>query len=273
MKSLCFAAATAVAALVGLASPQSALAWGEEGHAIIAQIAQDHLTPAAQARVAALLKFDGATNLAAIASWADQIRSQRPETAPWHFVDIPLKDKTYSASRDCSGGNCVVQKIKDFETTLAGSTAVNETQFEALAFLVHFIGDVHQPLHAEDNNDEGGNEITVTNKGKNANLHSCWDTTFIVDENPDTTDFANTLNDAITSTDIKNFTSTTSAATWANEAHALAQSVAYSPLNNPTNGSKVSISATYEDNAQSTIELQLSRAGIRLAAALNTALK
>lgn len=267
MKSLLTACAVAACAV---AAPNFAFAWGEEGHAVIAQIAQAHLTSTAQSRVAALLKFDSASNLAAIASWADQIRSQRPDTASWHFVDIPLADNTYSASRDCADDSCVVLKITDFEQVLAGSTAVNETQFEALAFLVHFVGDVHQPLHAEDNNDEGGNEITVTNKSKSANLHSVWDTTFITDDNSDTTEFANDLNDKITSADITSWTSTSSPVDWANEAHALAQSVGYAPLNDPTDGSKVKISTTYEDNAQTTIEQQLSKAGIRLAAALNS---
>src|SRR3982751_904891 len=91
-----------------LAAP--AAAWAPQGHEIIAAIARAHLTPAARSRAASLLGGDSMIVL--VASWADEVRDGRPETAPWHYVDIPLDAKAYDARRDCPGGQCVVAQIE-----------------------------------------------------------------------------------------------------------------------------------------------------------------
>src|SRR2546421_7487986 len=89
-----------------------AQAWGPEGHAIIAQIAELRLTAAARTQVAQLLSQEGHQHLDEVASWADAIRPSHPQTGPWHFVDIPIKEAAYLAARDCAGGNCVVVQIQ-----------------------------------------------------------------------------------------------------------------------------------------------------------------
>jgi hypothetical protein len=196
------------------------------------------------------------------------VRSARTPP-PWHFVDISLGASGYDATRDCSGGNCVVEQIANFQQVLASSTDVNTTQDEALKFLVHFVGDVHQPLHTENDSDEGGNEVNVTLNGRKSNLHSIWDTAMLVAIDSDAQEFADNLDPAITSDQITSWTST-QPADWANEGLALAESVGYGPLNNCAANSTVKISATYESNAQTTIQMRLSQTGIRLANILNT---
>jgi S1/P1 Nuclease len=137
-----------------------AAAWGPEGHSIIAEIAQRRLTPQAAAMVAELL--GRGHSLAAIASWADDIRDERPQTYNWHFVDIPLGVPTYDAKRDCKPdaqkGDCIVLELGRVRDDLR--CAKGETRAEALKFAVHFVGDIHQPLHTV-LEALGGNSIKV----------------------------------------------------------------------------------------------------------------
>ena len=147
-----------------------ALAWGPEGHAIIAEIAEARLEPAARTQVAQLLSLEDHQHLDEVASWPDAVRPRRPETAPWHFVDIPLTATAYDANRDCVGGDCVVAQIQRFAAVLGDRNAAPQDRLEALKFLVHFVGDIHQPLHCETDltnfpppqGDRGGNDIHLT---------------------------------------------------------------------------------------------------------------
>lgn len=157
-----------------------ALAWGYEGHRIIANIAERCIEPATARRVRVLLAVENETTLADVANWADQIRGQRRNTAPWHFVDIPIypapgTPAAYDPARDCPGGNCVVAKIDEFAAELHDGGLPSRQRLEALKFLVHFVGDLHQPLHASNNNDRGGNAVRVRFNGSDTNLHAVWD--------------------------------------------------------------------------------------------------
>jgi hypothetical protein len=152
-----------------------ALAWGPEGHAIVAEIAEARLTDAARAQVAQLLTQENHQHLDEVASWADDYRVSHPETGGWHYVDIPLSTAAYDANRDCAGGNCVVVQIQSFAATLGNKNAAPADRLVALKFVVHFVGDIHQPLHAEDDDDKGGNDVHITYFGKSTNLHSVWD--------------------------------------------------------------------------------------------------
>src|SRR5579863_7769955 len=101
-----------ILALIGLV-PSEAFAWGSEGHRIVAEIAEQYLDPAAVHEVRELLAIENKTTLAQVASWADDIRGQRRETAPWHFVNIPIHPPAgtpsgYDRARDCADSNCVV---------------------------------------------------------------------------------------------------------------------------------------------------------------------
>ena len=150
----------ALSAILAVAFGGQALAWGQEGHSIIAEIAQRRLSPEAARSVGQLL--GRGHSLASIASWADDARDTRPETSNWHFVDMPLAVRKYSASRDCAkdpkSGFCIVAELDALRNDLR--CASGNDQVEALKFAVHFVGDIHQPLHTV-GEAKGGNDIKV----------------------------------------------------------------------------------------------------------------
>jgi nuclease S1 len=180
MKTLALATALACCAVA------EAVAWGPEGHSIVAEIAQRRLSPEAAAQVEQLL--GRGHSLASVASWADDAREERPETSNWHFVDIPLSAGKYDPAKVCKKserGDCAVAEIERLKNDLR--CASGEQKVEALKFAVHFIGDVHQPLHTVDEL-SGGNGVKVdifmrgltctgTCKPERAstNLHAAWD--------------------------------------------------------------------------------------------------
>ena len=139
----------------------------------MALAALDQLTPAARSQVRELIGSDSA--FAAAAVWADQVRPTLPETAPWHFVNVPLDASGYDRARDCRRGDCVVEAIRYFRWVLADTSAPRGVRIEALKFLIHFVGDLHQPLHVGERGDRGGNDYAVTFRGRETNLHSVWD--------------------------------------------------------------------------------------------------
>ena len=113
--------------------------------------------------------------MAISASWADEIREARPETASWHYVNLRLgQDMRYQAARDCRSGDCVVAQIERQARILRGN-APRARRAEALKFLIHFVADIHQPLHAADNGDRGGNQVQLRYRGQRLNLHHFWD--------------------------------------------------------------------------------------------------
>jgi len=254
--------------IVSLLWVSQAWAWGSEGHRIVAEIAEQYLEPGPAHEVRDLLSIDNATTLADISNWADEIRGQRRDTAPWHFVDIPISASAYDPTRDCSRGNCVVAKIDEFIAELRDRKLSGSERLEALEFVVHFIGDVHQPLHASDNNDRGGNEIKVEFRGHRTNLHAVWDTGILAPAvRGDERGYALRLVNSITPGEIAKWRGG-SVADWANDSHALAQRVIYGDLPHepgplPTN---------YERAALPVVNEQLEKAGVRLAAVLNAIL-
>ena len=170
----------AVTAFLLLLPHPQAWAWGNEGHRIIADIAWDHLN---DATLQELRPFLGDNDLASISTWADDIRSERPETGPWHYVDIPPDSGGYEP-KDCPDDNCVVAQINKFARILGDPEQPFTARSEALKFLVHFVGDLSQPFHAMADA-RGGNDIPVTVFGSPqcgdyaCNLHSVWDTELI----------------------------------------------------------------------------------------------
>jgi hypothetical protein len=174
-----------------LCAAGQANAWGPEGHAIVAEIAQRHLSDKARARIAGIL--GPGVSLASVASWADDVRPSRPETYNWHFVDIPLAASTYDAARDCkpdaARGDCIVAAVARLRREVAVPGMPTLKRRAALRFLVHFIGDLHQPLHAL-LEEKGGNGIPVkffsqpslafgAAPKESTNLHAVWDSGLI----------------------------------------------------------------------------------------------
>lgn len=168
--------------LISAATISNALAWGDRGHSIVAELAERRLEPVVRQKIEALL--GPGISMASIASWADAVRLLRPETSNWHFVDIPVGATAYVPAEHCKPspkGDCVVAALGRLRDALVDTNQSQTIRREALMFIVHFIGDLHQPLHAaERNNDEGGNKVRVIWLDRDhlpvvSNLHRYWD--------------------------------------------------------------------------------------------------
>jgi len=170
--------------LIALAAP--ALAWGPQGHRTVGAIADRLLTPAAQASVAQLLAGDldkfgnpsGRTTLEAVSVWADEIRGTAADEPRWHYDDAPVCGEAPRASY-CPGGQCNSAQLERLIRVLADAHASLRERNEALKWVVHLVGDIHQPLHAADNGDRGGNDVQVALAGVHTrgreSLHRAWD--------------------------------------------------------------------------------------------------
>ena len=242
-----------------------AFGWGPEGHNLVARLAAAHLTPAAAARVAEILGRD--TTMASISSWADQIRRERAATGPWHYVDIQITDKHLDMTRDCPKGDCVIAKIADFRKVVVDPAATPVQRKEALMFLVHFVGDMHQPLHCSDNHDKGGNDVKLKFFDRDSNLHSVWDSGLLGRIGQEEALFARYSAD-LTPKKAKKL-GKGSVENWAEQSHKTAVKVTYGKLPKPP----VVIGAEYEKLADPVVTEQIERAGARLAALLNATLK
>lgn len=158
-----------------------ARAWGPEGHRIVAELAQRHLSPAAEAQVERLLAPEHTGRLADVATWADDIQDDPSQQALWkstramHYINFRDRRCDYQPPRDCRGGRCVVGGLQHYVALLADRRQSAAVRREALKFVVHFVGDVHQPLHAGYRDDKGGNTYQVQFQGQGSNLHRVWD--------------------------------------------------------------------------------------------------
>ena len=150
---------------------RSVWSWGRLGHRVAARMAEDRLTPRALAAVHDLL--GPGVSLADISTWADEQREVLGSGA-WHYVDVPITELRYDP-RFCPAGGCVVSKIEDFKRVLQNPGAGKAERQQALKFLVHFIEDLHQPLHVGDTGSKGGNLIQVRFYNVGSNLHRVWD--------------------------------------------------------------------------------------------------
>jgi hypothetical protein len=263
---------TRIIVLLTLVFPTAAFAWGPDGHRIVALIATSRLTPEAAAQVKELL---GNATLADIASWADEIRNDRPQTAAWHYVDIPTSQPSFDEKRDGNGGDNVVDAIEYYEKYVGDKHNAANYRAEALKFLVHFVGDVHQPLHAsERDHDRGGNSRLVffLDQPRAVNLHSVWDSSILLHQMDTTsvTVFASSLNLRISAAQATEWAKGT-AEDWANESHMVAVKVVYPDV--AADGPPPKLGEEYVKQGEQAIDQQLERAGVRLAWALNEALK
>lgn len=141
-------------------------AWGQLGHQLVGALAQRQLTPEANAQVSEVLRGEADPTLAGVANWADTLRASDPDrfkaTASWHYVNMPVGTCHYVAARDCPDGACVVGAIETQRRLLQDAAQPIEVRRDALKFLVHLVGDVHQPLHASNRPDKGGNGFQIT---------------------------------------------------------------------------------------------------------------
>lgn len=161
--------------------PAIAAAWGPTGHRMVAEIAEQRLTPKTLAQARQLLAVSGDAKLSDIASWADDVRHDPKQrelgraTAKFHYINYADSSCSYNAKRDCKDGKCVVAAIDHYAAILGDRKRSKSERAQALRFVVHFVGDAHQPLHAGYRKDAGGNNYQIQFNGKGTNLHSIWD--------------------------------------------------------------------------------------------------
>ena len=200
-------------ALLTLAVAGPAGAWARLGHAMVGELAERHIDPKAKAEVARLLAGEPDPSLGGIASWADDLRDSDPArfkaTSRWHYINAKGGGCAFEVERDCPGGNCVVVAIEAQRAILADRSQPLEARRDALKFIVHFVGDTHQPMHAGNRTDAGGNGFQVSlrtpiqpeayarNKYVDGvmgtNLHSVWDYYIFAAEGLDLHRYANRL--------------------------------------------------------------------------------
>jgi hypothetical protein len=166
----CFLSVTVPAIL-----PVAAAAWGGIGHRISAHIAYECLTPSAKTAVKNLLASE---TLVDVAKWADDVRPQRPETKPYHFIEMPPFSDNNPVP-ELPGGESVVTALHLYKAQLGDPSLDRQTRSEALKFFIHFIGDVNQPMHCVPAGDFSGNDVKLTFMGQPSNLHKVWDSGLI----------------------------------------------------------------------------------------------
>jgi hypothetical protein len=266
-------AVVALLAVVSLSiSFDRVLAWGQEGHSIIAELAERRLGADTLRKVKVLL---GGVSMASVASWADDYRATHPETAGWHFVDIPFDQSAYDPARDCKPekGDCVIHAIARFRANVTDCSKSLADRGDALKFLIHFVGDIHQPLHdetrfaADGTDDQGGNKVIVTFFDQpNVKLHALWDTGIIMHTVFNWGAYVTRLQTGwLNGRDTSSLDGGTPI-DWAVEAHRFVP-IAYDI---PANGM---LGQAYYDNALPIVDRQLAVAALRLARLLKEILR
>tara|TARA_R110002012_G_scaffold180117_1_gene345958 strand:- start:882 stop:1652 length:771 start_codon:yes stop_codon:yes gene_type:complete len=239
------------------------LAWGQIGHRVTGAIAQQHLTPQAQAAISALLPTE---DLAEASTYPDEMRSSPDEfwqkkAGPFHYVTIP-KGQTYADVGAPEQGDGV-SALKMFTANLISSQTSKAEKQLALRFIVHIIGDLHQPLHAGNGTDRGGNDFKVNFFWQDSNLHRVWDSELLDQRQLSYTEWTAKLNRKISTQDINDW-STTDPQVW------IAESV---KIRDEIYPSQETISWDYLYHHLPQAKKRLKMAGIRIAAYLNNIYK
>jgi hypothetical protein len=273
-----------------------AFGWWETGHRTVARIAAAHLTPAARIRIARILNVPNdsgsiADALALGSTWADEIKKDT-HTDNWHYIDLTLQDRREEMAKRCKDEDCVVARVRLFTAQLVSQKADGRwSELDALRFLVHFVGDVHQPLHAISDADLGGNcEIIDPPINEAKNVHAIWDGGIVNALEAGDKELAiriETYVGGLSGEERKEFSSGL-IEDWTWESHELARKMIYARLQIPTQpilfpkgcaeapseitGFKPLIDGLYIDNMKPVVRDQLAKAGLRLARVLNESL-
>jgi len=266
------------------------------GHKVTARIAYRHLTAPARAALDSLLAADTDTltpaDFASRATWADKYRESHRETAAWHFVDIEIDDPDldracygfpallmHQAASEGPAQDCIVNKIDEFSAELQSAATPPAERLLALKYVIHFVGDLHQPLHAADHHDRGGNCIGLAppaggrSPGRMRNLHAYWDVAVVDSLGKSAARIADKLDARLTIEELNDWTQGTTRS-WAMESFDVARRDTYALPSLPTcqAGSDVTLPAAYLAQAQKDAAVQLLKAAIRIAGILNHAL-
>lgn len=296
----------------------SAWAWGCKGHQVVALIAENYLNPHAREMAMEILasspvspdlrRYCGDSGLDAFAdssTWADDERSVERGTAGWHFIDIPLGVSNGDISKYCPTNGCLTSAITTQLAVLKNPEASAKDRADALRYVIHFIGDLHQPLHTTTNNDLGGNCVPVAFEGHDPeetnmesgayrpNLHAVWDTSLI--EQFSQAETAQQLATELENKFEPEIPAWESAPIdidgWIWQSHQIAQSIVYGRLpvtvsveapeevKSCSADDRVSdrlfklreqLGSSYDTAADAAIQEQLTKAGVRLADTLNS---
>jgi hypothetical protein len=255
---------------VCLTTPLAGFSWGAAGHMIVAHIGEDQLTTEVRTQVQELLTSQ---TMADVASWADDERSRHREQAGWHYIDWEITDGSLLPNSAPNG--TILDAISSQGKILADKSADRQERKKALMYVIHFLGDLHQPLHCCDNFDKGGNDLKVIIFGSPDNLHRTWDSTMlnqvIRDEFPTTgtsiREFARIIEKRYGDEATTAVLGTTEQ--WARESHSMAKRVCYSCKSESLTSMTVTLGSDYYEAAKPVVERQLAIAGYRLGKTLN----
>jgi hypothetical protein len=293
-------------------------AWGCKGHQTVALIAEKHLTPEAKEFVFSLVtsnpidpqlkRYCGAAvsdPMGDASTWADDVRNER-KNGPWHYIDIPRGvSKKSPLEGFCCKEGCVVSAIAEQVAILKDRSANGAKRAEALRYIIHFVGDLHQPLHSTTNADEGGNCVPLKyfrrepherGHGFSPNLHAVWDSAILERdaEGADPAEYADMLLGTFAGSIEAWQKSGIHVDDWVWESHEYADSTAYGALmpkvaiepNVPVHSctddnnigerllhQRITAGEAYQQRAAPVVERRVAQAGIRLAMILNDAAK
>ncbi len=284
-----------VVLMVSLLAIRPACPWWETGHRVVARLAAAHLTPAARTRVARVLDVPDSSNevadaLARASTWADETKKQT-NTGAWHFIDLALQDRESDIPARCPNDNCAPARIRLFAAQLGSRVPEPpSSDLDALRYLVHFVGDIHEPLHTVSDADLGGNcEVLDPPIDQAKNLHALWDGPLVTETGTEAALTAE-LEQSIEklSRREQRRLAAGSVNDWVWESHKLAIRVVYDRLRIPTEPVEFPgtctdappaitefrpvINTSYLDEMKPVIRMQLTKAGLRLAQLLNESL-
>lgn len=255
-------------AVLLLLVPLAAQAWGQVGHRTVAALAQERLSPKALLAVRELLADEPEASLPSVAVWADEVREGLPEyrwTVPLHWVNFVPGQCTYQRERNCGDGLCVVGAIERFRGELTDLSLPRERRATALKFLVHFVGDIHQPLHAGYVRDRGGNDFQISYRREGWNLHSVWDTLLIQSTKLDWPDYTRRVERISMAQSSRRALARTEPMQWAEESCRISQARDFYPA-------RREIRRGYIEAMRPIAEQRIKLAGERLARLLNETL-
>lgn len=254
---------TLAAAAIALCLPSPAAAWGQNGHRVIGEIADKRISGKSRAEIELIL---GEEDLAEASAWADEERSNpadfwQREAGPYHYVTVP-EGQTYAEVGAPDEGDAL-SALDRFAATVRDPDASRVDKALALKFIVHIVGDVHQPLHAGNGEDRGGNDVKVRWFGDETNLHSVWDTQMIEDQNLSYTEYAAWLDRQIEPTETVAWWEA-NPQVWIGESTQIRDTI-YPAIDEGT----PNLGYAYQYEHLATAEMRMQQGGVRLAAYLD----
>jgi nuclease S1 len=235
--------------------------WSGLGHRLIARVAAERISAPVRAEVETLL---GGLALRDVAVWADSIRPARPETAPFHYINVPVDSPFTEWRRYCPATGCILEALERYRALLADRAKPLADRAEALKWVVHLVGDLHQPLHVGEREDRGGNDMPVLWQGFRTNLHSVWDGRILGSAGLDEEAYWARLREHLVSAEFS--WSAGGPVDWAAESHAMSRDHVYRVPGD------LDVSSGYARENLARAERRVLQAGLRLGRMLEDAL-